>query len=154
MWQLVKFEIQKLLSKKMVWACLLGMALMVCAMITNWVYPGGVRVQYFQDGERISLEGMEAIRFSQAIAEKYAGPLTDEKVRAVLAEYRMKEDDMIENHMDPSREGYYIHNFLYDSFRDFYQADGTYNGAGVTEVYGELAESLTVGFSSGWVNLL
>ena len=154
MWQLVKFEVQKLLSKKMVWACLLGMAFMICAMIANWVYPGEVRVRYFQDGELITLEGTEAIRFSQAIAEKYGGLLTDEKVQAVLAEYRMKEEDMIENHMDPTREGYYIHNFLYDSFRDFYQGDGTYNGAGITEVYGELAESLTVGFSSGWVNLI
>lgn len=152
--QLVKYELQKLMGKKIVWAFLAGMLLMVCAMCVNWIYPNGEYVQYFRDGEFVLLEGKEAIREAQAIAEKYAGPLTDERVQAVLRDCDMQEEDMRANGMDPARESDYVHNSLYASLEDFREADGSWNGMTVEEMYGDLADRLTLGYSSGWVGML
>lgn len=154
MWQLIKFEIQKLMGKKLTLACLLGMALMEAVMIANYIYPGGEAVQYFQEGELVTLGGKEAIQEAQAIAGKYEGSLTDEKVQAILADYRMGEEDLKRHGLDPSMEGMYTHNFLYASLKSFYDAAGDWNGMTVGEVYGDLAEELHVGYSSGWISLL
>ena len=154
MWQIVRYEIEKLMRKKIVWACLLGMVLMECALITNWIYPGTEGVQYFQDGELMWLSGRDGIREAQAIAEKYAGPLTDDKVQAILKDFDMPDEDMEKHGMDPDREGYYTHNPLYSSLRDFQNVDGSWNGLTVREVYGDLAEDLNLGYSSGWVNAI
>lgn len=154
MWQLIKFEIQKLMGKKLTLACLLGMALMEAVMIANYIYPGGEAVQYFQEGELVTLDGSEAIREAQAIAEKYEGPLTDEKVQAILADFDMAEEDMKKHGLDPSMEGMYTHNFLYASLKAFYNGEGVWNGLTVQEVYGDLTKDLRVGYSSGWISLL
>lgn len=154
MWQIVRYETEKLLRKKIVWACLLGVVLMEYAMITNWVYPGPNGVQYFQDGELMRLEGGEGIREAQAIAEKYEGPLTDDKVQAILEDFDMPDEDMKKYGLDPDREGHYTHNPLYSSLRDFQNMDGSWNGLSVREVYGELADDLNLGYSSGWVNVI
>ena len=154
MWQIVKYEIEKLLSKKLVWACLLGMVLMEYAMIANWVYPGPESVQFFQDGELVWFRGRDAIRESQAIAEKYAGPLTDEKVRAILEDFDMPDEDMKKQSIDPDREKYYTHNSLYSSLKDFQKMNGSWNGLTIREVYGELADDMNLGYSSGWTNVI
>lgn len=154
MWDLIKFELQKIFGKKLVWACLLGMALMQCVMTVNWIYPGAQAVQYFQDGRLMVLEGAEAIAADQAIAEKYEGPLTDGKVQEILAEYDMPDEDMRGHQLDPGMEGYYSHNALYSSMDLFYGADGSWNGVAVEEAYGELADNLVIGYSSGWIDLI
>ncbi|MCI9141730.1 MAG: ABC transporter permease subunit [Lachnospiraceae bacterium] len=153
MWELIKYELQKLLGKKLVWACLAGMAIMLIAMTSQWLYPGTETVQYFQDGKLVILENQEAIRTAKAIGRKYEGPLTDEKVQAVLAEFDMKDEDLIGAGLDPSNERYYSHNFLYSSLRNFYASDGTWNGMTVQEVYGDLAPGLNVGYT-GWEKFL
>ena len=153
MWELIKYELQKLVGKKLVWACLGGMAVMLNAMTSQWLYPGTETVQYFQDGKLIILENQEAIRTARAIGRKYEGPLTDEKVQAILAEFDMKDEDMMENGIDPSIERYYSHNFLYSSLQNFYAPDGTWNGMSVREVYGDLTPTLNVGYT-GWEKFL
>ena len=154
MWQLIKFEIQKLMGKKLTLACLLGMALMEAVMIMNYIYPGGEAVQFFREGKLVTLGGKEGIEAAQAIAEKYQGPLTDAKVQAILADYDMETEDMKAHGLDPSMEGMYPHNFLYGSLEAFYDGEGVWNGMTVEAVYGELAEDLNVGYSSGWISLL
>ena len=154
MWQLIKFEIQKLMGKKLTLVCLLGMALMEAVMIMNYIYPGGEAVQFFREGELVTLGGKEGIEAAQAIGEKYQGPLTDAKVQAILADYDMKTEDMKAHGLDPSMEGMYTHNFLYGSLKAFYDGEGVWNGMTVEGVYGELAEDLNVGYSSGWISLL
>ncbi len=154
MWQLIIFEIQKLMGKKLTLACLLGMALMEAVMIANYIYPRGEAVQYFQEGELVTLDGKEGIEAAQAIAEKYQGPLTDAKVQDILAEFDMEEEDMKSHGLDPSIEGMYTHNFLYASLKAFYDGKGVWNGMTVGEVYGELAQDLNVGYSSGWISML
>lgn len=152
--QLIKYELQKLMGKRIVWASLAGMLLMVYAMSANWIYPNHENVQYFRDGEFVILDGKEAIREAQAIAEKYAGPLTDGRVQAVLRDCEMSDEDMKANGMDPARERYYVHNSLYASLGDFMEMDGSWNGMTVREMYGDLAEQLTLGYSNGWVGIL
>ena len=154
MCQLIKYELQKLMGRKIVWAALAGMLFMVCAMSVNWIYPDGESVQYFQDGEFVSLDGKEAIREAQAAAEKYAGPLTDERVQSVLRDFDMPDEEMRANGMEPAREGYYVHNPLYASLRDFQNMDGSWNGVTVRELYGDLADRLTLGYSTGWVSAI
>ncbi|WP_276947834.1 ABC transporter permease [Acetatifactor muris] len=154
MWELIKYELQKLMKKKLVWAFIVGMALMQIAMTCEWIYPGPEVVQYFQDGSLVALEGKDAIRAAKAIGKKYEGPLTDGKVQAILAEYTMSDEDMTEHSLDPSIESYYSHNFLYSALNQFYTADGSWNGMTVQEVYGELAPDLTLGYGSGWERLL
>lgn len=154
MWELIKYELQKLLSKKLVWACMAGMAIMLIVMTCEWIYPGPECIQYFQNGNLIILEGEDAIRMARDIGKKYEGPLTDEKVQAILAEYTMSDEDMIGNSMDPSIESYYSHNFLYSTLRPFYSADGSWNGMTVQEVYGDLAPDLTLGYNAGWERCL
>lgn len=153
MWELIKYELQKLLGNKLVGACLAGMAVMLIVMTSQWLYPGTETVQYFQDGKLVILENQEAIRTAKAIGRKYEGPLTDDKVQAILTEFDMKDEDMIGNGMDPSIERYYSHNFLYSSLRNFYAPDGTWNGMTVQEVYGDLTPSLYIGYT-GWEKFL
>ncbi len=76
-------------------------------MIASYIYPGGEAVQYFQEGGLVTLDGSEAIREAQAVAEKYKGALTDEKVQAILADFDVAAEDMKKHGLDPSMEGMY-----------------------------------------------
>lgn len=154
MWQLIKYEIGKLMGRKLAWACLAGMALMECVMTANWIYPGADSAQFFQDGELVVLEGREGIRENQAATEKYAGPLTDEKVRRILEDMAMADEDMENHGLEPALEGHYLHNSLFSSLRPFMEGDGSWNGVSVEEAYGEIADCLVLGYSSGWVHFI
>ena len=154
MWQMVKYEMEKLLRRKVAWACLAGMVLMECVMIANWVYPGVESVQYFEDDGLRALEGMAAIRETRAIAEEYGGTLSDERVRRILSDFEMSEEDMRAWGLDPAMEKYYTHNALYASLQGFQKMDGSWNGVSVRSVYGELTDGMTLGYSSGWVHAI
>lgn len=154
MWQLIKFEMQKIWNKKEVWACLVSMMVMECVMIINWIYPGHNGVQYCQNGKIVVYEGAKGIQEDQALAEKYAGNLTDERVQRILSECAMPEEDMRAAGLEPAMEGMYTHNSLYSSLRSFYGQDGKWNGMTVEEVYGDLGEELMLGYTAGWTQLL
>ena len=74
--QLIKFEFSKLLKKKLVFIALGAFALIYATMLWSWIFGNEWAVT--QEGEQIY--GTEAERYNTEIANRFAGPLTDEKV--------------------------------------------------------------------------
>ena len=150
--RLITFELEKiLLHRKLVWAALAGFVLFMAIMQMNWVLPNGTYVQYMEDGDFHIVRGQDAISYTKELAGKYAGPLTTEKVKDVLASGFWSRDEMIAANMDPESLRYFVHNALYDAFLgSFARPDGTYNGSTVEEIYGPRASELVIGYFSGW----
>lgn len=153
MWQLIKFELMKIFQKKIVWACCGSMAFMTVMMVLNWIYPASDAVQYMADGQLVQVENKDAVKVNQEIAQQWAGPLTDEKVREILQTYHWTDADMEANGLDPRQQGKYTHNFLTSVLHSEFKAlDGSWNGSSVSDVYPAGEENLNVGYTSGWVN--
>lgn len=151
--ELIGFELNKLLRRPLVLASFLGLLLFMGLMLFNWIIPGVNVVQEETDGEWVVLENSDAVFRNQEIAAQYQGPLTVEKVQDVLERYAFSSSAMTSRNMDPARQTYYTHNFLYDIFDNkFSSADGLYNGSTIKEAYGDIAPDLIIGYSDGWEN--
>lgn len=156
MLSLIRFELEKIFQKKLILITLLCMVLFTYVMIYNWIAPGYAGVVIEENGSLITLAGKDAVLRNQEICARYAGPLTNEKVRQILAEYQWADELTKSSGLDVSQAIHYTHNLLYNALtsRDFTDADGIYNGTDITQAYGEIAPSLTLGYYEGWEGTL
>ena len=69
--ELIGFEIKKLLNKMLIWACFAGLGLMTVTMTANWLAPPAFSVQEDRNGQKVILEGHDAILRNQEIAAQY-----------------------------------------------------------------------------------
>lgn len=153
--ELISFELQKMLNKKLVLAAFVVMAFLTIIMIHNWIFPGEPIVQAIQNDEIVTLDNQEATRFNQEVAKRYAGPITNQKVQDFFLEYNWTPEQIEKRGLSPDRQSYYYHNFLYSALRSYFtNTDGSYNGTTVEEVYGPLADSLEIGYSESWESTL
>ncbi len=152
MGRLIAFEINKILQKKLVWATLAAMLFLTVIMIIHWVCPGDIYVQVVRDGKITSLaSSVEALQVNKEISAEFAGPLTDEKLWEIISRYDWTDEQFSERGIEPAQEIFCLHNSLYDSLKeDFAASDGSYNGRTAQDVYGSLAEDMTLGYSEGW----
>lgn len=150
--ELIKFEINKLLRKPLVWVMLAGTLLFMVVMEYNWVVPGFAGVQEEVNGQRVVLQDFEGIRRNQEIASLFYGPATDEKIQTIIETYDMPDIFWEANSLAPDRERNYAHNLIYDTLSQygFTNMDGSYSGATVEEVFGNLASTILLGYSTGW----
>lgn len=154
MWELIKFEIHKLLHKPLIWASLLGLLFFAGLMIYNWVAPGYSSVQEDIDGYKVVQEGHDAVLRNQEIVKQYQGALTTDKVQDILEAYSFSQAMMESENMEPERQRHYTHNCLCDTFSPFANLNGSYNGKSIRDVYGEIAPDLIIGYSVGWEKML
>lgn len=153
--ELIGYEIKKLLNKPLIWACFAGLGLMIAAMTANWLAPRVFSVQEDRNGQKVILEGRDAILRNQEIAAQYEGLLTTEKVRQIVDTYRFSAAMMETERIDPERQRYYVHNMLFDSLskNGFVSMDGSYSGAEIDHIFGQIASDLVIGYSDGWEGL-
>lgn len=156
MLSLIRFELEKIFQKKLVLITLLGMILFAFVMIYNWIAPGYSGLIIEENGSLVTLEGREAVLRNQEICARFAGPLTNEKVRQVLDKYRWSQEALDDSSLEIRNIIYYTHNLMYNAFtgRGFTDTEGNYNGSDITELYGNMAPELTVGYFEGWENTL
>lgn len=153
--ELIGFEINKLLNKVLIWACFAGLGLMVAAMTANWLAPHAFTVREDINGQEVILKGHDAILRNQEIAAQYQGSLTTEKVKEILDTYSFSTAMMEAERMEPERQRLYAHNMLFDSMskNGFVNMDGSYNGAEISDIFGEIASDLVIGYFAGWEGL-
>lgn len=82
MWKIWKEEIYKIASRKIIWCGIL----LLMAFLAFRLYMA-VQNDYSVTIDGQTYYGKEAIRKDQELAEKYAGPLTAEKVQEIYDEY-------------------------------------------------------------------
>lgn len=154
MWELISFEIIKLLRKPLVWVCLAGTVLFMGIMAYNWVAPGFISLQEEVDGEWVFMQGFDSIARNKEIAAQFAGPLTTQKVQEIIETFVFSRETLESRGLDPDRQRYYSHNSMYNILDDFTKMDGNYNGATVEEVFGDLAPDLVLDYYDGWEGTL
>lgn len=137
MGKLFWFELEKLLKKKLVGFSMIVFSIIYMTMLWSWTSNNGWAVN--QEGEQ--LYGNEATAYNDEISRRYSGPLTDEKVMAILNEFPRIGD---KNTGSVSNTTYYpIANL-------FAERSGEWNGKTVSEVFPGFEEPPQLGSSSRW----
>ncbi len=143
MGQLIKFEFQKIIKKKIVIIGLVLLVLLNLSLYTGFG-PGNNAVHMPDDTYTV---GRQAIPLDKEITSRYAGQLTDETVQRVLADFPRDLDGEY-NFI------YYSENSIYDTIsRNFANGDGTWNNTTVQQMFPGVT-NLEVGYNDGWASLL
>lgn len=138
---LVRFELEKLLKKKLVVFSMAVFGIIYATMLWSWI--GGSEWASNKEGEM--LFGREATAYNEEIIARYNGPLTDEKVQNILNEFKPVGERTTGN---VSNSTYYpIGNLFADR-------SGQWNGLTVGEVFPEFEEPPLLGRSSRWESFL
>lgn len=99
---------------------------------------------YAFDGEGREGRGRQAVEIDKGIAEKYAGTLTDEKVRQIMEDFKPAQD------LHGMNAAYIYQNATQSSaFRRFSDLEGNWNGRSVSDVFGH--ETIKIGYTYGWL---
>lgn len=141
MGQLIRFEFLKMMKKKVVYIGLAAFLLLYVIMLWSWLYGN----EWARTTEGVDLYGKEALAYNEEIANRYAGPLTDEKVQEILAEFPRKDGETIHS---------VSNNTYYPIASLFAEENGKWNGKSVVEVFPEFEEPPVLGQSSRWESLL
>ena len=137
--KLIGFELKKLFSRRLTQVAF-ALVLLFSAFLNFFTYQN----KYAFDGRSREGTGRTAVEVDKEVAARYAGPLTDEKVRRMLAEQVPK-----------TGEGQVSAIYLYWNatqsavsarFADRY---GSWNGLTVADVFGE--EEINIGYVDGWL---
>ncbi len=137
--KLIQFELRKIFSKRLTQAALIALFLLS-------VFLGFSAYQNMYASDGISNEGTGriAVEIDKAIAEKYEGLLTDEKVQQMMTEFKPKQD------LHGMNAAYLYQNALQSAlFRNFSDLNGDWNGLSVSDVFGN--EEIKIGYTYGWL---
>lgn len=137
--KLIGFELKKIFSWRLTQAAF-ALVLLLSFVLDFSTYQN----KYAFDGAGREGTGKEAVEIEKAVAERYAGPLTDEKVQRMLADLVPKTGENEINAL------YIYHNATQSAvsalFADRY---GGWNGRTIANVFGE--EEITIGYVDGWL---
>lgn len=136
--ELFKFEMLKIFKRKTAQAAVLALfAAAVLLSVSTYLN------MYAFDGKNNEGRGSAAVQIDMGEAEKYEGPLTDEKVLKMLDEYKIFD-------MHGMNAAYIYENALQSSlFYRFAAPDGTWNNKKVSDVFGD--EKINIGYTYGWL---
>lgn len=131
------FELKKIFLNRT------ALAAIAAVLALNALYlSASYRSQHAYDGQREG-SGGAAIEIDRALAARYAGPLTDETVGRILADFPAP--DL--HGMNPKY--YYVNAIQSAAYTYFVGTDGQWNGLSVRDVFG--GEEITVGYTKGWL---
>lgn len=137
--KLIGFELKKIFSRRLTQAAF-ALVLLLSAILGFSTYQN----KYAFDGAGREGTGKEAVEIEKAVAERYAGPLTDEKVRRMLNDLVPRTGENMGNAI------YLYHNTTQSAISArFAGIDGSWNGLTVADVFGE--EEITIGYVDGWL---
>lgn len=140
---LIKFELEKIIKRKVVWIPLVMMLVLAVLLTSNYFSAQVIT----PDGE--SLTGWKAMEYIEKTEERYAGPLTTEKLKEILEKEAPKmtgpDGDYASFYGDP------LWQFLNENFQEDY---GIYTGMTVEQAYGSRGLTLQVGLFHNWDTLL
>ncbi len=138
--RMMGFELKKIFLNRT------ALAAIAAVLVLNALYvSASYRSQYAYDGQGQEGHGGEAVEIDRAVAARYAGPLTDEAVRQMLADFPVP--DL--HGMNPRY--YYINAIQSAVYTYFVGMDGQWNGLTVQEVFG--GEEIAVGYNKGWLTV-
>lgn len=137
--ELIKFELRKILRKKLT---LIALAAVLLLSILLGVFIS--QSMYAFDGKSKDGTGQTAISIDKSIAAKYKGVLTDKKVQQMMADFKPKFDLHGMNAV-------YLHQNAMQSavFARFSDINGNWNGLSVADVFGD--EKIKIGYVNGWL---
>ncbi len=137
--KLMGYELRKLFGRRLTQAALLA-AVLFSTLFTVSTYQN----KYASYGGR-QASGGEAVALDKEVAARYAGELTDEKVRQMMDELAPKSGPQGLNAI------YLYQNAMQSAvtarFSDMY---GNWNGLRVAQVFGE--EEIRIGYVDGWLS--
>lgn len=136
--RLIQFELRKIFSRRLTQIFLLGL-IFISILFMFSTYQN----KYAFDGINREGTGREAVEIDKAIAKKYSGPLTDEKVGQMLADFYVESD---------INAKYLYQNTIQSAVcARFSDIDGNWNGLTVSDVFGN--EKIKVGYVDGWLGV-
>ena len=97
------------------------------------------------DGKSTEGGGKSAVAIDKAIAAKYEGILTDEKVQKIMTEFKPTYDLQGMN-----AKYLYLNALQSATFSRFSDMDGNWNGLSVSDVFGD--GEIKIGYINGWLN--
>ncbi len=137
--KLIQFELRKIFSKRLTQAALI--ALFLLSVLLGF---SAYQNMYASDGKSREGTGRVAVEIDKAIAGKYEGLLTDEKVQQMMIEFKPGQD------LHGMNAAYLYQNALQSAlFRNFSDLNGNWNGLGVSDVFG--SEEIKIGYIYGWL---
>ncbi|MEH2953560.1 ABC transporter permease subunit [Candidatus Merdisoma sp. JLR.KK011] len=143
MMRLIRFEFEKIVNKKIVYAVIAFILIMGCAMCTG----RGAGAQIVRKPDGSYLEGREAVRYDKEIAAEYEGVLTEEKVEEILKTYSPNAED----------GSFWGINNIYNSLVSHWgEMDGTYDGTDVLSEFPNYRDDrpMVLGYNEGWLSFL
>jgi len=146
MLNLIRFELKKICSRKIVW---IGFALLLFFNIMLYRSYSLPSMSVWPDENSEYLYGAEAVEFDKAIAERYEGELTDEKVQEMLSDFAPSQS-FRERTGGMNVAAIPMNSMQVAVQSQFANYDGTWNGLTVQDVYGD--SSIQVGYNTGWLN--
>jgi len=136
---LIKFELRKICTRRQAVVGLV--AVLLLSLLLN--VSSYCNMHAF-DGQSREGSGGAAVALDQEIAARYAGPLTDEKVRQMLADFTVRVD------LHGMNAAYLYQNATQSAlFKYFADQDGSWNGRTVAEVFG--GAEVKIGYVNGWL---
>lgn len=137
--KLIQFEMKKIFAKRLTQAAVAA-ALLLAVFLEFSSYQN----MYAFDGAGREGRGRQAVEIDKGIAEKYAGTLTDEKVRQIMEDFKPAQD------LHGMNAAYIYQNAMQAAaFRRFSDLEGNWNGRSVSDVFGH--ETIKIGYTYGWL---
>lgn len=137
--KLIRFELRKIFSKRLTQISLVAV-LLLSAVLAFSTYQN----KYAFDGVGNEGTGRTAVEIDKAIATKYAGVLTDEKVQQMISEIVPKSG------ANGSNAIYMYRNTMQSAVAArFSDTNGNWNGLTVADVFGD--EEIKIGYVDGWL---
>lgn len=137
--KLIQFELRKIFSKRLTQISLIVL-LLLSAFLSFFTYKN----MYAFDGVNKEGTGKKAVEIDKAIAKKYEGILTDEKVQQMMVEFAPKYD------LHGLNAIYTYKNAMQSAvFARFSDTKGNWNKASVFDVFGK--EEIKIGYINGWL---
>ena len=138
--KLIRLELRKIFSKR-----LTQLALVVVLLLSAFLAFSTYQNKYASDGAGNEGTGRTAVEIDKAVAARYSGILTDEKVQQMISEIVPKSGENGLNAIYLYRNT--IQSAVSARFSDI---NGNWNGLRVSDVFGD--ETVKIGYVDGWLS--
>lgn len=138
--KLIQFELRKIFSKR-----LTQIALIILLLLFVLLEVSSYQNKYAFDKMLGEGTGKTAVEIDKAVADRYKGILTDEKVKQMMSDFKTDID------LHGMNAAYLYQNAVQSAaFARFSDPKGNWNGASVSDVFGK--EKIRIGYIDGWLS--